>query len=109
MTTTTDAYADGLLSDECPKTHELTINYFDTNRRVPDLVWTWTQIGRVAGTSTNRLEYSETMTITVDMDALNPKLLVDNKFTLEIRPADGTMMRLERTVPPFIDPIRNLN
>ncbi len=109
MTTTTDSDSDGLLSDEDPRNHQTTISYFDTNQRVPDLAWTWTQTGRVAGTSDSLLEYSENMTVTVSMNALSPQLLVDGQFTLEIRSADGTMMRLERTIPSIIDPIMNLH
>ncbi len=108
MTTTTDSNSNGLLSDESPKSHRTIISYIDENQRVPDLAWTWTQSGRVAGTSDNLLEWGESMTITVKLTALSPVLAEEGSFTLEVTPEGGSTVRIERRIPIVIDPIMNL-
>jgi archaellin len=75
---------------------------------VPDLAWTWTQSGRVVGTSDNLLEWGESMTITVKLTALSPILAEEDRFTLEVTPEGGSTVRIERRIPTVIDPIMNL-
>lgn len=108
ITTTSDSDADGLLSDESPKNHRTIFSYLDENQQVADLAWTWTQSGRVFGSSNNLLEWSETMTVTVSLKALSPGLQKDGTFTLEVKPEGGAVMRIERTIPAAIDPVMNL-
>jgi archaellin len=107
MTLSTDTDSDGQFSDEAVKNHRTIISYFDENQRVPDIAWPWVQMGRVARFGYT-LVYSETMTVTVSLKALSPSLQKDGKFTLEIRPEGGTMIRVERTIPAAIDPLMNL-
>ena len=107
MRPSTDNDSDGLFSDEVVKNHRSIIWYFDENQRVPDIAWSWVQMGRVARFGYT-LDYSETMTVAASLKALSPSLQKDGELTLEIRPEGGTMIRVERTIPAAIDPLMNL-
>lgn len=108
LTITTDSDADGLLSDESPKSHRTIISYIDENQRVPDLAWTWTQSGRVVGTRDSILDWGEKMTITVKLTALSPVLAEEGRFTLEIVPEGGSTLHINRKIPTLIDAIMDL-
>ena len=108
LTITTDSDAAGLLSDESPKSHRTIISYVDEFQRVPDLAWTWTQSGRVVGTSDSILDWGEKITITVKLTALSPELAEDGTFTLEITPEGGSTLHINRRIPTLIDAIMDL-
>ena len=107
LTTTTDANADGDLSDEANPSHTLVISYFDASQRMTDIAWTTTEVGK--GDGDDLLEPGEKFQITVDVSGLTNKLVKYDVFTLEIKPAKGATITIQRTLPAVIDDVMNLN
>lgn len=107
LTTTTDADADGDLSDEANALHTLVLSYFDENQRMDDIAWTKTQIGK--GDSDDVLEPGEKFQITVNVAGLTTALDEYDVFTIEVKPAKGSALTIERTLPAVIDDVMNLN
>ena len=106
LTTTADSDADGLLSDET-KTHTTVISYIDAAQEVTDIAWTQTAVGK--NDSDSLLEADEKFEITVDVSQLSDRLTAAEDFTMEIRPDQGATIVIERTTPPVIDKINDLN
>jgi flagellin FlaB len=104
LTTTTDADSDSVLSDESTRNHTLIISYIDLTQEVTDVAWTKTAVGK--NDSDNLLESGEKFEITVDVS--NFSLGVSEEFTLEIKPARGSSMVIERTTPAVIDAVNDL-
>ena len=107
LTTTVDSNNDGDLSDETGKTHTTIISYIDQNQRVDDIAWTRTEVGKGDGDAL--LEPGEKMQIAVNVSQLSSKLAEDDTFTIEVKPARGSALVLERTTPPVIDDVMYLN
>jgi len=109
MSTTTDSDSDGLLSDEATKNHVTIISYQDKNQNVDDVAWTRTDVGKTDGD--NLLESGEQMEITVDLtyvdSGANP-LGAYETFTIEVKPAKGSTLVIERTIPPVVDDVMDL-
>ncbi len=106
LSTTTDTDADGVLSDEASKSHNMIISYLDKSQRVDDITWSTTQMGK--GDSDVRLEPGEKFQITVTLTALSPVLDAYDTFTLEVKPAEGSTLIIERTVPGNVDDVMDL-
>ena len=47
--------------------------------------------------------------ITVDLRGLVTPMDEDDTFTLEIKPEKGSVLIIERTIPPLVDDVMNLN
>ncbi len=107
LATTTDADNDGLLSDETTKLHTTVISYIDKVQEVTDITWTQTQLGK--GDSDVLLEAGEKFEITVLVAFLSTRLAASDTFTLEMKPARGSSLIIERTTPAVIDKIVDLN
>ncbi len=107
LSTTSDADADGLLSDESSPSHVTIISYTDSNQRVADITWTKTQQGK--GDSDNLLEPGEKMQITVTLTALSPVLDAYDSFRLEVKPNKGSTLTIERTIPSVVDDYMDLD
>ena len=107
LATTTDADNDGLLSDETTKLHTTVISYIDKVQEVTDITWTQTQLGK--GDSDVLLEAGEKFEITVLVAFLSTRLAASDTFTLEVKPARGSSLIIERTTPAVIDKIVDLN
>ena len=107
LTTTTDADADGVLSDEASPSHVMVITYLDKDQRLEDVAWTKSQVGK--GDGDDLLESGEKYEITVQLTGLSTALAADVRFTLEIKPEKGSSMIIERTVPAKVDAVMNLN
>ena len=107
LTTTSDADADGILSDESTKSHKTIISYMDSSQRINDITWTKTQMGK--GDSDNLLEPGEKFEITVVLTALTPVLDAYDTFRLEMKPDKGSTLTIERTIPAKVDAVRDLN
>ena len=107
LTTTTDSDTDGLLSDETTKNHTTIISYSDLVQEVTDIAWTKTALGR--GDGDDLLEADEKFEITVNVSKLSTRLQTNDTFTLEIRPDGSSAMVIERTTPPVIDKVNDLN
>ena len=107
LTTTVDSDDDGRLSDESGKTHTTIISYIDATRRVDDIAWTKTDVGK--GDLDDLLEPGEKMQIAVNVSQLarlnGSSLGIDTKFTIELKPDRGSALVIERTTPSVIDDV----
>jgi flagellin FlaB len=92
--------------------NKVVINYLDSNQEVDNLYWTLTKVGNA--NANNLLEAGEKFQITVGavgdglVQALNPDLTANGKFTLTVLTPAGAVLTMERTTPPYIDNIINL-
>ena len=93
------------------------ISYSDASQRVEDLYWTITQLGNAD--ADYLLETNEKFQITIGnaaagagggnlVNALNPDLLVNKTFAIEVKPSIGAVLPIQRTTPAFIDDVFNL-
>ena len=107
LTTTTDADADGLLSDEATKSHTTVVSYADQVQEVTDIAWTKTAVGK--GDGDDLLEATEKFEITVNVSQLSTRLNANDTFVIEVKPQGGSSFTIERTTPPVIDAVTSLN
>ncbi|MDD5127430.1 MAG: hypothetical protein PHR43_04985 [Dehalococcoidales bacterium] len=93
------------------------ISYIDEAQRKDDLYWTVTKLGKDDGD--DLLEDGEKFQVIIGdattgegggnlLDALATDLGPNKKFTLEVKPAIGSVLIIERTTPAYIDNIMNL-
>ena len=106
LTPTVDADADGFLSDEAVKSHSMVITFIDQNQYVTDIAWTATQIGK--GDGDTLMETGERFELLVDLTGISPAVDENDTFVLEIKPAKGSSVTLERTIPGRVDDVMNL-
>ena len=101
-----DSDADGTSDTDSKNT--LVMTYSDKNQVVADIYWTKDFIGD--SDSDDLLEIGEKAKITVNLTALaNDKPLVkDLTFTVELKPSEGSVMVVQRTMPSQIDSVNNL-
>jgi flagellin FlaB len=81
----------------------LVINYTDSNGATgTNVAWTATQVG--GGNDDTNLDPNEQMQIAVDVSSIVPAidLAVYDSFTLQIIPAKGAAITLERSLPTMI-------
>ena len=96
-----------VLNDEdvdmtAPPDNTLVINYTDsTGLSASDLVWTATPLGANTGDTTGILKPNEQMQIAVTLPTNTMK--VYDSFTLQIVPAKGAAITLNRSLPTMID------
>ena len=83
-----------------------TISYIDKVQEVTDISYTRTALGKDDGDAL--LEADEKFEITVNVTTLTTRLDEDDKFTLEVRPAKGSTLILQRTTPSVIDKVNDL-
>ena len=99
------------------------ISYSDENQFIKDLDWTIDFLGKTNGD--NILDPDEQAEITVwlhDFDGtdynlgtttntqyLTTRLGINTKFRIEVKPQEGSILVLERTTPPRLQPIVELN
>ncbi len=92
----------------------LTVSYMDPHVHVARLInGTNLIVSEVRGDGDVLIEYGETWQITIKMDVIyggltNIKVGANDKFVVEIKPAVGAMLTVERILPPSIDPLMNL-
>ena len=91
------------------------ISYVDKNQRIDDLYWSYKVVGDDDGD--NLLEVGEKFQITVPgsiadtscfSSLLTDYINANHEFTLEIKPAAGAVMKINRTTPAYIDGVMNL-
>jgi flagellin-like protein len=115
FTTTVDSDNDGMLSDESAKTHKVVVYYNDETQQLTDLAWTMNPIGKADGDSI--LDVGEKFEITVDLTYVNQnsgvwassKIGKNKTFTLELKPPTGAVLTIQRTMPPKVLTVNNLN
>ena len=114
FTGTVDADNDGIISDESTKSHKVIISYNDAYQQVSDLAWYKTAIGKTD--NDDLLEMNEKFQITVDLTYVNNNAGLNYKklgksaiMNLEVKPANGAILIIERTMPVRIKSVNNLN
>jgi len=98
--------------------NRVVISYIDQYQRVDDLYWTVTKLGKEDGD--DLLENNEKFQITIGssanttaggnlIDALTTDLGPNKTFTIEVKPAVGAVLTIERSTPAYIDTIMDLH
>ena len=117
FTPPTETAAHNGLADST-STNVVVISYVDQDQRHEDLIWDITRLGNAD--TDNLLESNEKFQITIGnatasasggnlVDALNPNLLVNKAFTIEIKTPAGAVLTMERVTPAYIDSVMSLN
>ncbi len=116
FTATTDVDGDGIISDESTRNHKVVVSYSDSYNQVTDLAWTRTSIGQDDGDSL--LEMNEKCQITIDLTYVNnnaglldhnKKVASNHTFTIEVKPPQGAVLAIERTMPMRVRDVSRLN
>jgi flagellin-like protein len=115
FTSTIDSNGDGLLSDESSPAHKVIVYYNDEYQALTDLAWTAEPVGKDDGDSI--LDSGEKFQVTVDLTYVNQnsgvwstsKIGNNQTFTIEVKPPTGAVLTIERTMPPKVLAVNNLN
>ena len=97
----------------------LTVAYFDPYVHIDRLVrksdpsQTQVLVEEVTGDGDNLLEFGELWKIVVNVKNIyggidSVELQPNDSFKIEIKPSVGSILKVERTVPPSIDPVMDL-
>ena len=102
-----DADNDGLSDSD--SRHTLVITYNDDDQIAKDIYWTQAFIGDNDGD--DLLESGEKAELTIKFNGLasTTPVVKDLTFSVELRPEDGGVVVIERTMPDRIDTVMNLN
>ena len=102
-----DSNNDGI-ADQLERAHKLLVTYTDKDQLVNDLFWTKQFVG--VSDDDDLLEVGERVEVTIELQGLAQATpLVKNKrFSLEIKPAEGSVLSVQRTMPAQIDTAMNL-
>ena len=107
LTEPSDADGDGL-SDTVDRKHKLIATYSDSKQLVGDAYWTANFVG--VNNADDILEVGEKAELTVNLEGLTQldPLVKDAQFTIEIKPAEGSVLVVQRRMPGKIDTVMNL-
>ncbi|MFC2000494.1 archaellin/type IV pilin N-terminal domain-containing protein [Chloroflexota bacterium] len=94
--------------------NKVVISYFDKDNNINDLYWSLTKPGDCD--SDNLLEANEQFIITIGQSsttgnlvtALDTDLSVDTSFVIEVNPAQGAVVTIERKTPAYMESVMNL-
>jgi archaellin len=100
------ASGDQVNLDPAATSNRTVISYIDATTVVPDVAYTTTV---VTGNANNMLEQGELIRITVNIAAAGATVGPNSVFTLEIKPPTGSYMNVQRSAPPALLPIMQLN
>lgn len=89
-----------------PDDNVVVIEYRDTTTRTTSLSWT---VSQTVGDADYMLEANEVFEITVPLKEAGVNLGANQTFVVEVKPPLGAVLNLQRTTPPSIDPITELN
>lgn len=98
---------DGLSDSD--STHVLIINYTDSKQYVKDIHWTQKFTGDNDGDALLESGEKAELTITLSGLANATPVIKDTRFDIEIRPQDGGVMVIQRTMPDRVDTVMTLN
>lgn len=96
-------------------TNVMVVSYTDKSVRIDDLYWSYKAVGTDDGDTL--LEIGERFQMTIpgsvaDTSCFSSLLYDDinasHEFTIEIKPASGAVMKINRTSPDYIDTVMNL-
>jgi flagellin FlaB len=100
------ASGDQVNLDPAATSNRTVISYIDGTTVVPDVAYTTLVI---TGNPNSMLEQGELIRITVDIAAAGATVGPNSVFTLEIKPPTGSYMNVQRSAPPALLPIMQLN
>ncbi len=100
------ASGDQVNLDPAAASNRTVITYIDATTVVPDVAYTTTVI---TGNTNAMLEQGELIRITVDIAAAGATVGPNAVFTIEIKPPTGSYMNVQRSAPPALLPIMQLN
>jgi archaellin len=92
--------------------NKVAINYYDDDQTVKNLYWTFTPLGKNNGdvmlASYESFQFIVGGAVTGSVggnliDALDPDLSVNQRFTLELVTSAGVVLQIQRTTPAYID------
>ncbi|UCB43529.1 MAG: hypothetical protein JSV77_02470 [Dehalococcoidales bacterium] len=101
----TDADTDGIADDSSPNV--VVISYSDETQRIDDINWSFTPLGKDDGDSL--LEPGEQFAITIDLSAMDGDIVTYTTFMIEIKPPNGSVLMIEKTIGGVVDDIMILN
>ena len=105
FTIPTDADTDGIADDDSPNV--VVISYSDETQRIDDINWSFTPLGKDDGDSL--LEPGEKYEIMVDLSAMDGDIVTYTTFMIEIKPPNGSVLMIEKTIGGVVDAIMILN
>ena len=107
MTAPSDSDDNGVADSD--STHVMVITYTDKNQLVRDLYWTKVFLGD--NDSDDLLETGERVELTIELKGLADAtpLVKDLDYNIEIKPAIGAVLVIQRRTPAVIDTVMNLN
>jgi flagellin FlaB len=93
----------------------LVISYRDPYSFVPNIYTanytstpvTGVRVRQLTGDGDTALEYTEVWEIVIGIPQLNA-LRPNDQFSIEIKPAQGSILKVERRLPPVFDPVMDL-
>ena len=86
----------------------LVISYSDADNLIPSVEWSIEKLATI--NDDNLLDPNELFQVDVDISAsANVSIGAYHSFTLEIKPADGPTMTIQRTIPGRVSQYVNLN
>jgi len=100
------AGGDSVNLDPTATTNRTVISYIDPTQVINDITYTATPI---TGNANTLLEPGELIRISIDLAGAGATVGVNQTFTLEIKPPTGSYMVLQRTTPPALLTVNNLN
>ncbi len=87
-------------------TQKVVISYTDADTLLPSVNWTITKLSTI--NSDNLLNQNELFMLTVDLSTAD-NITAYDQFSLEIRPPDGPVLSVERTIPGRLTQYVNLH
>ncbi len=86
----------------------LVISYMDANNLVPSMNWTITKLSTI--NSDDLLDPNELFQVTIIVPTSgNVSIGPYHRFSLEVKPADGPVLSIERTIPARVSQYVNLH
>ncbi len=101
MTPPTDSSDDGLADSGSSNT--VVISFYNESRRTDDLDWSRADVG--TGDDDTLLETGEKHEITIDMKGIGEELTTQESFALEIRPPQGSTIKISKVTPAALDTV----
>ena len=102
-----DSDNDGI-ADSTERQHKVLVTYTDKDQLVNDLFWTKSFIG--VSDDDDLLEVGERVELTIQLAGLAQAspLTKNKRFSLEIKPSEGSVLSIQRTLPAQVDTAMNL-
>jgi archaellin len=92
--------------DPTATSNRTVISYIDDTTVVNDVTYTATV---VTGNANTLLEQGELIRISIDLAGAGATIPINHLFTLEVKPPTGSYMVIQRSTPPALLPIVQLN